>query len=979
MNPPPPPVTLDPGVFETLFPFYVAFDRTGRTTRVGPSLARLPPALRPGAPLADALEARRPDSLPTRESLADSAGRLVILRERATGTLLRGQLVPFGDDAAFVCSPWVTDAAEMQRLGLSLHDFPPHDSTADLVQLVQVQRLAAADLQRLADRLTATQEHLRAREAEASKLALVVARTDNGVVLADREGRVEWINEGFTRLTGYTLDEAKGRRPGELLHGPATDPAVIARMHERRRLGKAYQEELLNYRKDGRPYWVMLDVQPLHDEAGSLVSYMAIQTDITRRKELELSLRESEQRFALALNAAGEGVWDYDVAADVVRHNQRWLDILGLGADYLVHDLARFTERIHPEDRATVAERIRACAEDRVPYLSRHRLIRSDDSVIWVEDRGDVASRAPDGTPLRMVGSVADITDRHLAEESLRVQFDVARHLAGAGSVDAAASATLRSVCQELRWSAGVLWLVAGTGEHLEYFCHHIEAGVPRSAEIARLALPPAAGVGPAGRAWTEGEAAWAISDQPDAPLPLALAAPMRASGRVLGVIGFFSADRKRPHPDRIRTLDALGAQLGQFIDRLHAEEALRRRGEELLVANAELARASRLKDAFLANMSHELRTPLNSILGLSESLIEGIHGSLNEKQTGYLELVASSGRHLLELINDILDLAKLESGNCEIALAPTTVRSVCETSLQMVQPMAQRRRQKISAELPDETLGVRADARRLQQILINLLGNAVKFTPEGGRLGLRVSATSGDVRLAVWDEGIGIAAEQMPRLFKPFVQLDTRLAREYSGTGLGLSLVQQLVAIHEGKIDVQSAPGQGSTFTITLPRIHEVAPSAGLIRGSASSAPFATAPATHAPLILIADDIPINRLPHVDYLEAKGYRTHSVDNGAEAVDEIIRRKPAAVLMDIQMPVMDGLEAIRRIRANPDPAIASTPIIALTALAMSGDREACMKAGANDYIPKPASPREVCERVAIQIRKASRERRYAGP
>lgn len=962
------PLALEPGVFETLFPFHVAFDREGKATRVGPSLARLVPALRAGAPLSDALEARRPDTLPTHDSLADTAGRLVILRVRATGTLLRGQLVPLGDDVAFVCSPWVTDAAEMQRVGLTLHDFPPHDSTADLLQFVQVQRLAAADLQRLANRLTETQEHLRVREAEARRLALVVSHTGNGVVLADRDGRVEWANEGFTRLTGYTLEEVRGRRPGEFLHGPGTDPAVVARMHERRLQGLGYQEELLNYRKDGRAYWVLLDVQPLRSESGELSSFVAIQTDVTLRKELELSLRESEQRFALALNAAGEGVWDYDVAADVVRHNQRWLDILGLGPDYLCHDLARFTERIHPEDRAAVSERIRACVADRVPYLSRHRLIRSDGSVIWVEDRGDVASRAPDGRPLRMVGSIADITDRHLAEESLRVQFDVARHLAGAGSVATAASATLRSVCKELRWSVGVLWLVAESEAHLEYFCHHIEDGVPPSAEIARLALPPEFGAGPAGKAWAEGEVAWSLSDHPESPLPLMLAAPARASGRVLGVIAFFSADRSRPHPNRVRTLDALGTQLGQFIDRLHAEESLRRRGEELLIANAELARASRLKDAFLANMSHELRTPLNSILGLSESLIDGIHGPLNEKQTGYLELVASSGHHLLDLINDILDLAKLESGNCEVSLAPTSVRSACETSLQMVHPMAQRRRQSVSTDLPDDTLTVRADARRLQQILINLLGNAIKFTPEGGRLGLRVSATPDEVRLAVWDEGIGISAEQMPRLFKPFVQLDTRLAREYSGTGLGLSLVSQLVAIHGGRVEVQSTPGQGSVFTVTLPRIYDTTACAALIRSS-SSAPFAPAPAADGPLVLIADDMPINRLPHLDYLEAKGFRTLSVDNGEQAVEAVTRHKPAAVLMDIQMPVMDGLEAIRRIRANRDPLVAQTPIIALTALAMSGDKEACMNAGANDYVSKPASPRDVCERVSVLIRR----------
>ena len=184
------PVTLAPGVFETLFPFYVAFGRDGLVTRVGPSLARLAPALRPGARLADALEARRPEVLPTHATFATNAGRLVVLRIAASGTLLRGQLVPLGEDVAYVCSPWVTDANEMQGMGLTLHDFPPHDSTADLVQVLQIQRLDYADLQKLTDRLTATRDHLREREAEARRLALVVAHTGFGVVIADREGRV---------------------------------------------------------------------------------------------------------------------------------------------------------------------------------------------------------------------------------------------------------------------------------------------------------------------------------------------------------------------------------------------------------------------------------------------------------------------------------------------------------------------------------------------------------------------------------------------------------------------------------------------------------------------------------------------------------------------------------------------------------------------------------------------------------------------
>ena len=375
---------------------------------------------------------------------------------------------------------------------------------------------------------------------------------------------------------------------------------------------------------------------------------------------------------------------------------------------------------------------------------------------------------------------------------------------------------------------------------------------------------------------------------------------------------------------------------------------------------------ANRAKSAFLAMMSHELRTPLNSILGLSESLVERIHGPLTDRQARYLGLVVSSGRHLLDLINDILDLAKIESGHDELVLAPCKLSEICEAGLQVVQPIAARRRQNPCLELPAEPVWVRGEARRLQQILVNLLGNAVKFTPEGGELGLRVTADSRAVRLEVWDRGIGIAEENLPRLFRPFVQLDSRLARDYAGTGLGLALVKQLVTAHGGCIEVVSQPEKGSTFTVVLPRHHADGekPAEKPVEATSEAGATAAGAADHAharsaPLVLIAEDTPLNILPIQDYLESKGCRVEVAANGRIAVDRTIALRPDVVLMDIQMPVMDGLEAIRLIRAHPEHAIAQTPIIALTALAMPGDRERCLSAGADDYVTKPVSPREL--------------------
>ncbi len=413
--------------------------------------------------------------------------------------------------------------------------------------------------------------------------------------------------------------------------------------------------------------------------------------------------------------------------------------------------------------------------------------------------------------------------------------------------------------------------------------------------------------------------------------------------------------------PLKVTTVNLLRSQASLSETNNRLQEAIRDAERSTRAAE----NANRAKSAFLAMMSHELRTPLNSILGLSESLVERIHGPLTEKQSRYLDLVVSSGRHLLDLINDILDLAKIESGRDDIVLTPYQLLEICENSLQIIQPMAARRRQTLECILPPPTLRVRAEPRRLQQILVNLLGNAVKFTPEGGLLGLRVSTARDEVLLEVWDRGIGIEADQIPNLFQPFVQLDARLARDYGGTGLGLALVKQLTALHGGRIEVISQPGEGSTFTLILPLLSDSvdplpAVSAEAVAPAGISAPPFSGP---RPLVLIADDIPASAIALRDYLEAKGCCVETAANGREALDKTVALRPSVVLMDIQMPLLDGLAAIRLIRAHSDPAVSRTFIIALTALAMPFDREACLKAGVQDYVTKPASPRLVYEKI----------------
>jgi PAS domain S-box-containing protein len=530
---------------------------------------------------------------------------------------------------------------------------------------------------------------------------------------------------------------------------------------------------------------------------------------------------------------------------------------------------------------------------------------------------------------------------------------------------------------------------------------------------------------------------------------------------------------------DRKRKLQGVFASARDVTDRTKFEQSLQDTNAKLDSAKSVAEKANISKTDFLSNMSHELRTPLSAILGLSEGLLEQVSGPLTQRQVKSVTTISTSGKHLLTLINDILDLSKVESGHLELNPETVNIQDFCESCLLFVRTQAIQKNIEVVFEHGACVGQFSADPKRLKQILVNLLTNAVKFTPQGGRIGLTVIAAESDdtVKFTVWDTGIGIAPANMAKLFRAFSQIDSSLSRGQEGTGLGLVLVAKLVELHGGSVALESAPGKGSRFTVTLPRVSASAqfrdsapedlssrrsyrraliidddPTSGGIlvdyltelglksvlhmRGDGSveaalreqpdvilldillpgesgwvtlarlkehpgtrdipvvvvsvvdepgkskalgAAAHFTKPITRAQLagflqreevsplvgarpsaadfpptgstILLAEDNGANVQTVGGYLEDKGYVMHYAPNGLVAVKLARELRPSLILMDIQMPIMDGLTAMREIRS--DPALRAIPIIALTALAMPGDRERCLTAGATDYMSKP--------------------------
>ena len=768
-------------------------------------------------------------------------------------------------------------------------------------------------------------------------------------------GALHWAAETF-RIHGLEPGEEPPLTDAIRYYAPAARAVIEAVVRRAAATGEPWDEELAFTQADGRDICVRV-VGSAVMENGRAVRLIGAIQDVTAQVAERHALARSSERLELAAASGGVGVWEWDFAADRMVWDARMRGLYGIEQVDENQVRTQWRSRLHPADRAAAEQAISDAIHLGQPYDSEFRVVWPDGSVHWIKALGRI-HHSRTGDPRRMVGVNWDITEHRRLREELAEQHEMLK-------------VTLQSIADGvITTDAGgsIVWLNPAA-ERLTGWPAAEAAGRPLRDVFHMIDEESRA-------AWPDMLACCLGRDEDPCPKcrkaeaggpPAVARRPVLVSrdGREIGV-------EESAAPIAGGRGEVLGAVL-VFHDVTQQRLAAARdvREGELRVANAELDRlaqhfdraraiaeqASRAKTRFLAGMSHELRTPLNGILGYAQLL--RMDGGLTATQAARVEAMLTAGTHLLEMISCVLDLSEIESGSAELQAAAVDLRVVAAATLNIVRPTAEGKGLRLSLAVePGVPPLVSTDPARLRQVLLNLLGNAVKFTGSGS-VTLRLSCSSGSERqggllqFEVADTGPGIPAAQKHRLFEEFERLDAGADSPVEGSGLGLALSRRLAALMGGSLGHRDNPGGGSIFWLDLPLAVEAAASQGApVRGSGLTATDAAPADGLAKRILVVDDVAMNRDIAAAFIQSVGYEVVCADGGAASVAAAAGADFDAVLMDVSMPDVDGLEATRLIRALPGRR-GRVPVVALTAQVFTEQIEACRAAGMDSHVAKP--------------------------
>lgn len=804
--------------------------------------------------------------------------------------------------------------------------YSQHD--LELLQALSNQASIAIQNANLFQEITERQKALEQSEAH---LRALFAAMEDVVLVLDRDTRYVSVAPTKPSLLYRPAEELIGQRMDEILPTETHEPfrAAIRKALE---TGETVQIEYELPIRD-QLLWFLANVSKLSEER---VFWVA--RDITQRKKAE----EEIAKFKLGIENSSDVIFMTNINGEILYANPAFETVYGFKPEEVIGQNPRIIKSglVSQEQYARFWNTLLAkqtTSGEIVNKTKDGRLISVVETCSPILDEK--------GNILGFLAVNHDITGMKAAEEALQrrntylaVSSEIGRLVTSTLDVNTIFSRTVNLIRERFGFYHASIFIVEETG----FNAILREAAGQASGEMKQPHMIPVASTSIVGKVTAEGRAVIVNNTEleplykPNPFLPntrAEAAIPLRVGNRIIGALDIQADSIDAFREDEVSVLQTLADQVAVAIDNARSYELAQQ-------AMTEMREIDRLKSQFLANMSHELRTPLNSIIGFSRVILKGIDGPVTELQQQDLTAIYNSGQHLLGLINDILDLSKIEAGKMELAFDEVNIVDVTNSVLATMSGLIKDKAITLKRNIPPNLPTIRADAIRIRQVMINLLSNAAKFTEEGEiSVSLEVKTGMGrrpEMLISVSDSGPGIAPQDVGKLFQPFSQVDSSLTRKTGGSGLGLSICQHLVQMHGGQIGVNSTLGKGSTFYFTLPLYRGEKKGEARINGRSGK------------IVLAIDDDPQVIGLYERYLQPQGYQVVALTDPSRAVERVRQLKPFAVTLDIMMPGIDGWQVLQKLKSNPDTQ--HTPIIICSIVE---EQEKGFSLGASDYLVKP--------------------------
>lgn len=896
----------------------------------------------------------------------------------------------------------------------------------------------------------------------------ILRNTNSIVIITNAKREIEWVNEAFTKIAGYTLEEVVGKNPGKLLQGKDTDAGTIQFMKHKLLLNEPFTCETLNYKKSGEPYWVEIKCQPLFGISGVVDKYFAIQEDISFRKAAEQSVKKtkeqlslSEERWKFAIDGADAGIWDWDIAANKVYYSEKSKELHGIEGDQQYFEPKDFLGIIFTED----IDRLKGAIDkmlhgftDRVEI--EYRVLNKQKNIRWLNDRAMVVSRNADGMATRIIGIFNDITkkkdlDEKILQTEQRWKFALEATDAGvcdwivnenriyyttkgleileyplsnetpywlslaelifpedrvlvsraldrllAGENNFSITYRIKDTKGGYKWiedNAMVVercpegkarrivaiffditpqtllqkqleeseqrWIFALEGSSSGVWDYNLETG----AVFYSNKLKELVGCGP-DDSFENKISTWDKLVHPDDQLM----AKEQIRKYFNGEIPFYENEQRALHKDGtyhwyLNNGIIVGrnekGEPSRIIGTVTDITSRKQNELDLIKAKEQAEASAKTKRAFLANMSHEIRTPMNAILGLSEQLRQT---SLSDDQQFLTNIINDAAKSLQILIDDILDFSKIEEGKLVIENIEFDLHDMMRRIMSMLLHKAQEKNISIQLNFDSSiTPSVIGDPNRLSQVLINIIGNAIKFTNKGHVVvtckGLESNNKTQVVRFSVTDSGIGISEEGLKNIFSEFYQEDQSIARKFGGTGLGLAISHNLISLMKGEIRIESKKNIGTEVEIVLPMEIASPDSKKVIEDEV----VLDKSSFNGKYLLLVEDNKVNRIVATIILRKYGFMIDEAENGRIALEMLAHKNYDLVLMDLQMPELDGISTVAVMRKEGN----GIPVIALTANAVREELEELLSKGFNDFVIKPFEEKKLLAKIQENLRR----------